>query len=35
MKANNQMDAEALREAAALFAQQDANQFRVSAYRKR
>jgi hypothetical protein len=33
MKANNQVVAEALREAAALFAQQDANQFRVSAYR--
>lgn len=33
MKANNQVVAEALREAAALFAQQDANKFRVSAYR--
>ena len=33
MKANNQMVAEALREAAALLSQQDANQFRVSAYR--
>lgn len=33
MKANNKMVAEALRDAAALFAQQDANQFRVSAYR--
>ena len=34
MKANNKLVAEALRDAAALFAQQDANQFRVSAYRK-
>jgi len=34
MKANNKFVAEALRDAAALFAQQDANQFRVSAYRK-
>lgn len=33
MKANNKVVAEALRDAAALFAQQDANQFRVSAYR--
>ena len=33
MKANNIIVAEALRDAAALFAQQDANQFRVSAYR--
>ncbi len=33
MKANNKFVAEALRDAAALFAQQDANQFRVSAYR--
>ena len=33
MKANNKVVAEALRDAAALFAQQDADQFRVSAYR--
>lgn len=33
MKANNIVVAEALRDAAALFAQQNANQFRVSAYR--
>jgi putative hydrolase len=33
MKANNTVVAEALRDAAALFAQQNANQFRVSAYR--
>jgi hypothetical protein len=33
MKANNKVVAEALYDAAALFAQQDANQFRVSAYR--
>ncbi len=33
MKTNNQVVAKALREAAALFAQQDANKFRVSAYR--
>jgi len=33
MKANNKVVAEALRDAAVLFAQQDANQFRVSAYR--
>jgi DNA polymerase (family X) len=33
MKANNKVVAEALRDAAALFAQQNANQFRVSAYR--
>ena len=33
MKANNEVVAEALREAAAHFVQQDANQFRVSAYR--
>jgi len=33
MKANNKVVAEALRDAAALFAQQDANQFRISAYR--
>ena len=33
MKPNNKVVAEALRDAAALFAQQDANQFRVSAYR--
>jgi putative hydrolase len=33
MKANNTVVAEALRDAAALFAQQNANQFRISAYR--
>jgi hypothetical protein len=33
MKANNKVVAEALRDAAALFAQQNANKFRVSAYR--
>ena len=33
MKVNNKVVADALRDAAALFAQQDANQFRVSAYR--
>lgn len=33
MKANNKVVAEALRDAAALLAQQDADQFRVSAYR--
>ncbi|MDP1700281.1 MAG: helix-hairpin-helix domain-containing protein [Aestuariivirga sp.] len=33
MKANNRVVAEALRDAAALFAHQDAGQFRVSAYR--
>ena len=33
MKANNIVVADALREAAALFAQQNANQFRISAYR--
>ena len=33
MKANNIVVAEALRDAAALFAQQNANQFRISAYR--
>jgi hypothetical protein len=33
MRANNKVVAEALRDAAALFAQQDASQFQVSAYR--